>query len=114
VRGREVGAWAGEIVLRIYIAGQITGLEFDVAFRNFEVAEAALKNAVHEPVNPMKSEGEVPGRRWAEYLADDLLLIDKCDAIYMQSNWQMSKGARLEHEAALLMDKTILYEASQL
>lgn len=100
--------------MRLYIAGQITGLDYAEAFRNFETAETLLFDAGHEPVNPMKSEGEVPGRRWAEYLADDLLLIDQCDGIYMQSNWRRSKGARLEHYAASLMDKTILYEGSPL
>lgn len=100
--------------MKLYIAGQITGLDYDVAFRNFEVAEAYVRNAGHEPLNPMKSEGEVPGRRWAEYLADDLLLIDQCDGLFMQSNWRNSKGARLEHFAAELMDKEIFYEGSQL
>lgn len=100
--------------MKIYIAGQITGLDYEEALQNFEVAEAFVKTAGHEPVNPMKSEGEVPGRRWAEYLAEDLLLIDKCDGIFMQSNWLNSKGARLEHEAALLMEKVIFYEGSKL
>lgn len=100
--------------MKIYIAGQITGLDYAEAQHNFEVAEAFVKTAGHEPVNPMKSPGEVPGRRWAEYLAEDLLILDTCDGIFMQSNWQFSKGAQLEHFAATLMGKEIFYEGSKL
>lgn len=100
--------------MKLYIAGQITGLDYEEAFANFERAERLLEAQGHEPINPMKSEGETPGRRWLEYLAEDLLLIDQCDGLYMQANWSRSRGARLEHFAAELEGKHIFYAGSEL
>lgn len=98
--------------MNIYISGQISGLDYDDAFQMFADAEAFLASRGLTPVNPMKSEGEVPGRKWAEYIAEDVLLIDDCDAIYMLPNWQNSNGAKVERHLCEVLGKPIYYAAS--
>lgn len=93
--------------MKIYVSGQITGLDYQEAFRLFESAEGYIKMLGHEPVNPMR--GEKPDLTWAEYIAEDVLLIDKCDAIYMMANWEQSKGARVEHHLCEVLEKPIFY-----
>lgn len=100
--------------MKIYISGQITGLDYDAAFAMFEAAESVLLNHGHEPVNPMKSEGEIPGKTWAQYLAEDIILVDEhCDGIYLLSNWRQSDGAKLEHALAEIRGKAIFYAATE-
>lgn len=40
--------------MKIYISGAITGLSLVGAKNNFEAMEIILRNAGHEPINPMK------------------------------------------------------------
>lgn len=100
--------------MKLYISGQITGLDYHEAFDAFERCESHLTAHGHEPINPMKSEGEVPGKKWAEYIAEDILILDECDGIFMLPNWRNSKGARLEHFFCELLGKQIFYAASEL
>lgn len=100
--------------MKIYISGKITGLNYQDAFDIFEAAETDLRGKGVEPINPMKSEGEVPGKRWAEYIAEDILLIDQCDGIYMLPNWQDSNGAKLERYMCELTGKPIFYAETEL
>lgn len=100
--------------MKIYISGQISNMDYSEAFGLFECAEAVLKLAGHEPVNPMKSEGEVPGKRWCEYIAEDILILDYCDGIYMLANWRNSNGAKVEHHLCEILGKAIFYEATPL
>ena len=100
--------------MRIYISGKITGMDYADAFTLFDQAENILALAGHMPVNPMKSEGETPGKRWAEYIAEDVLLIDQCDAIYMMANWQTSDGAKVERHLCEVLGKPIFYAASEI
>ena len=37
-------------------------------------------------------------------------MIDVCDAVYMQKDWQQSKGARMELQYAKDWKKQIIYE----
>lgn len=85
--------------LKLYIAGKITGLVYDEALRKFAEAEAHLKRAGHEAVNPMK---ETPGNDlpWAEYMKRDIPLLLECDGIYLLPDWSESRGACLEEHIA--------------
>ncbi len=101
--------------MRIYISGAITGLDLQAAKNNFEAMEITLRNAGHEPINPMKvglPEGE--NHTWAEYRLADLPFVFECDAIYMLNNWQQSKGARIEKSIFEIMEKPVYYQASNL
>lgn len=99
--------------LRIYISGAISSIDYNEAFELFEHAERVIESRGHHPVNPMKP-GEKPGKTWAEYMAEDVVILDACDAIFMLHNWRQSKGARIEHSWAEICDKKIFYQGSEI
>lgn len=44
------------------------------------------------------------------FLAGDLEILKRCDAIYLLRGWKNSKGAVVEYRLALTLNKQILYE----
>jgi len=98
--------------MRIYISGKITGLDRQEAFAKFEAAEYVVGLQGFEPVNPMKEVSESENKTWAEYMAEDIVLLDQCDGIYMLPCWRDSKGARIEHFIAETLGKAIFYAAT--
>lgn len=98
--------------MKIYISGQITGLDYERARELFQAGADAIWASGNDPTNPMQS--DTPGLTWGEYMAKDFLLIEQCQGMYMLSNWQESRGARIEHAIAKEMGLKIYYEASDL
>jgi hypothetical protein len=47
-----------------------------------------------------------------QYLAGDLEILSKCNAIIMTPDWEISNGAKIEHELAIQMDIPIFYYPS--
>ena len=94
--------------MKIYISGQITGLELEEAKVLFEEAEILLLERGYIPINPMKLNPHTDGKTWKEYMLDDLDALFDCEAIYLLDNWQESKGARIEYQIAKEMDMVIL------
>lgn len=99
---------------RIYISGKITGCEHEDAFVKFARAEAFVNATGYEAVNPMKLVGCVAGKTWAEYMAEDIILLDACAGIYMLNDWRDSDGAKIEHAIAEIRGKSIWYEGTNL
>lgn len=93
--------------MKIYISGQITGLDSQEARAKFDEAERILIEKGYSPVNPMKLNVAIEGKTWEEYMLDDLRLLFDCDAIYLLDNWQASKGARIEYHIAQEMGMII-------
>lgn len=84
-----------------YISGQITGLKIEDAERNFIVAADHLRsNLGLTPINPMEILPYDPKYEWSDYMLADIKELFRCDAIYMLDNWEVSKGARIEHAIA--------------
>ena len=98
--------------MRIYISGPMTGIEeFEKAF---EKAEQELRLQGHDAVNPVRLSGIIRSdMKYEEWLKLDMALLDVCDAIYMLSGWQNSRGANREYGFALGSGKLILYEADK-
>jgi group I intron endonuclease len=96
---------------KVYISGQITGLNFDEAFKNFEDAEKEVKELGGVPVNPMKLDHKV-NADWYDFMEKDIAALLRCDGIYMLKNWGESKGAKIEHNIAVEMGIKIFYEES--
>lgn len=97
------------MAIRIYISGQITGLDIKVAAENFEQAELKLAEVGHAPVNPMKIVPYDPEWTWEDYMVADIRALFGCEAIFMLSNWEQSKGARIEHAIATQMGIAVHY-----
>ena len=91
--------------MKIYIAGQITGLPLDEARENFAEAEAKLKAMGYETVNPMNLERYHPDKEWIDYMIESLQLLRDCDGIYLMDNYFLSNGAQIERLAAISMKK---------
>lgn len=99
--------------MKIYISGAITGLRLADAKNNFEAMEQILRNAGHDPINPMKVGLPEGGEHfWVEYMLADMPHVFEADAIYMLENWSQSKGARIERAIFEIMEKPIFYQAS--
>ena len=85
--------------MRIYISGPMTGRS-DYEER-FAEAASAIKAAGYTYVNPALVQRVVPDLTYEEYMAIDLELLGRCDAICLLAGWPKSKGAVLEREWAI-------------
>jgi len=96
---------------KCYISGKITGLPKEDYEYNFNVAEKFVETILnYRAVNPIKVVPYVEGKSWMYYMLRDIYYLFGCRAIYMQSNWKESKGARIERFIAKLLFMTIIYE----
>jgi len=94
---------------KIYISGQITGLQPEKAREKFERAEELIRQMGAEPVNPMKN-GLPENAPWELHMALDIVLLMGCESIYLLPDWEHSRGATLEKTIAELTGKQLIYE----
>lgn len=95
---------------RIYIAGPIKN---DSLYKDhFKMVEEKLKRIFPDAkiVNPTSF--EFTNFNYADYMKADIQLLIGCDTIYLLHGWEMSKGAKLEHDIATMLDMSILYAES--
>lgn len=90
---------------RVYISGKITGLSEKEWTENFEAAEKALTEAGYRVINPAKVQADLD---YSEYLTIDIILLGRCDAIFMIDNWQDSNGAKAERATAEALNLTVI------
>lgn len=95
--------------MKVYISGKITGEEASDTFLKFLLANLELKRQGHITMNPYVL-SENPGFEHSDYMHICYSMLDVCDAIYMLSDWQKSKGARMELQYAADHSKGIFYE----
>lgn len=101
--------------MQIYIAGKITGLDYEDVDVMFSEAAAALAAVGHEPLNPFALVDQDPDRTYEDYLLDALeIVLCSAQALYMLPNWRDSLGARIEHAIAVEKGLPIYYAASEL
>lgn len=84
---------------RLYIAGQMSDLP-DYNYPAFRAAEAALRAAGYDVVNPA-SVGVREGWGWADYLRAALKLMLDCDGVALLPGWEWSRGACIERGLAI-------------
>lgn len=94
--------------MKVYIAGRITGVDYDKAVEMFDAAEHIWIARGDSVINPTCLPGE--GFSHADYMHICLAMIDVCDAVYFLNNWRQSEGAKQEHEYAVAHGKKIIYE----
>ena len=95
--------------MKFYIAGKVTGLEKDDMFKKFFESRKLLKKDGHLVMSPaVLALNE--GFEHEDYMHICYAMIDVCDAVYMQKDWQQSKGARMELQYAKDWKKQIIYE----
>nr|DAK21565.1 MAG TPA: chromosomal replication initiator protein [Caudoviricetes sp.] len=97
--------------MKVYISGQVSGLEYEDARARFDKAEDFLKDIGVDVVNPMDN-GLPEESTWIQHLCKDLELLNDCSHIYMIDGWQLSRGACIEYDFAVRTGKTVLFESA--
>lgn len=84
---------------KVYISGAIA--HHDLAERKaaFKAAERELAEMGFAPVNPFDN-GVPQEAHYTHHMHADIGLLVGCDYIYMLRGWELSKGAKLEHDVA--------------
>ena len=95
--------------MRVYISGQITGLDPQVSQSYFQLIEDQLTKNGHIAVNPWKVLPYDPKHKYEDYMAEDVRVLLTCDAIIMLENWRNSKGAKMEHAIAEIQGMKMCY-----
>ena len=98
--------------MKVYISGKITGLPVKQYKQAFTEVELLIQSQGHEAINPVKITSHLPkGSSWKDYMKLCLSALLDAEAIYMQPNWIESKGARIEHCVADILELKIVYIA---
>lgn len=95
--------------MKVYIAGKVTGLEKAEIFKKFYESGKLLKKDGHLVMSPAVLALNESFEH-EDYMHICYAMIDVCDAVYMQKDWQQSKGARMELQYAKDKKKLIIYE----
>lgn len=100
--------------MKVYVSGQITGLDETVAAEMFAQAANDIKFGSIlfgdvEVINPMELPHLHEGK-WIDYMCEDIRALHDCQMIYMLPNWRDSKGARIEHAIAEILGLDIYYD----
>ena len=101
------------VPLKIYIAGQITGLPLHEAKENFRTTEDQLRAMGYEPINPMRHLGIPDYFTTEEALPHCFKAIEQCEGMYIQSNWRKSEGTQREIEKAQRLGKELFFAESK-
>ena len=92
---------------RIYIAGPMTGFA-DFNYPAFNAKAAELRSEGFEVFNP----AELPaheGKTYEQYMCEAMLLLLKCDAVYLLPGWAKSRGAQFELQTARILRMAVIY-----
>lgn len=92
--------------MKVYLSGKITG---DSNYRQkFRSMEKELLSYGYVVFNP----AVLPdGFEYEDYMDLDLLILSRCDAIFLMRDWRNSPGAKREYEEAKRLGLRILTEA---
>lgn len=94
--------------MRLYIAGPMTGLP-GKNLRTFMAAEEMLHACGYEVENPARNEAEDgEDADWIDYMRLSLVQLSKSDGIAVLSEWEKSKGARIEVELFTSLDLPVM------
>ena len=98
-----------EPTLKVYVCGQVTGLDTLFVKAKFEAASRTVWHHGFEPVNPVELVGNVDAP-WREAMGICLQALLNCEGIFVQEDWRSSKGAQVEIMLAHAMDLVFLFE----
>lgn len=96
-------------MMKVYIAGAISGHDPDLVHKKFDKATQFLKSRNFAVLNPMKIVNDPHcSSRTAMKILIPLLL--QCDAICLLSDWKFSEGAQIEASLARYTGMKIMHE----
>lgn len=79
----------------IYIAGKVTGLDYQEVLLKFGIAEEELNASGFEAVNPTNLVKD-PNAKWEDAMKICIAALVCCDAVYLLPCCNTSPGAKLE------------------
>ena len=96
---------------RIYISGAISGLDYSSVKAKFTNAKIYLLSQAWEDIaSPIECKIFKKEDDWTWQMGACLMMLLRCEAIYMLRDWQHSRGARIEHAIALELEIEIIYQ----
>ena len=99
--------------MKIYISLPITGHDIEEVEARLVFVSAVLKKKGHTPVSPLELDHRDP-EDYEAVIGTDITALLCCDAVLFLDGWETSKGCRLEHAAAEIYGKRIMYIKSLL
>ncbi len=109
---KSVRDGVGEEMTVVYIAGKVSGLHLPDVEAKFGKRAEELRALGYGVVNPCEIVDE--SCTWEEAMKICMAHLPFCDYIDLLPDWQESKGATFEREAALKMGIPIFSETSSL
>ena len=95
---------------KCYNSGKISGLPYLTAYNNFLAADKQIEALGFTPVNPMAERWLKPSAPWLLHMIVDVWHLLSCKAVYFQKNWVDSRGAQIEFQVALMLNKELIYQ----
>lgn len=95
--------------MRIYIAGPMTGLP-NFNYPAFNACAARLRARGLQVENPAETPPSACAS-WVGWMRLTLAQLLRCDAVHMLPGWQLSRGARIEHDLARGLGLHVTYES---
>jgi len=92
---------------KVYLAGKITGLDYDDVVKAFNTAEEGLLDKRYVVVNPIKLVSR--GMDWNKAMRTCIKAMMSCDAIALLPGWSDSRGVSIEYEIAEMLDFEFIY-----
>ena len=99
-------------MLKIYIAGKITGEPLAKAREKFAETACLLSLKGFDPVNPMEVSPYVAYKPWNDYMSEGIAALLQCEAIYLLNDWGQSRGARVEYAIAKELGLQVFFEGA--
>lgn len=92
----------------IYIAGQITGnSNYKLDFKGAEYKIRKYKGGQIKIINPINVKPFLGIKKWLFYMIPAFFNVLKSDEVYLISNWNKSRGAKIEYWIAKKTGKTV-------
>lgn len=101
--------------VKVYISGPISSKKFEEAKLHFRRIAAELRRVGMIPVDPTlieqsSSPEENDFKGWDDFMREGIKLLMDCDAIYMLTGYQNSRGAKIEKYLAFQLDMPVYTE----
>lgn len=97
-----------EKLTNIYVAGPMSGY-INHNFPAFHFVASGLRSVGWIVINPAEFNVGLQ-ENWRACMVTDIKMLVDCDAIYMLTGWEKSKGASLEHHIAKELGLKVYYE----
>lgn len=95
--------------MNLYVAGRIAN---ENGYQEkFRAACNEVRWLGHEPVSPCEiHDGSCNHQQWEEWMVCDLKAMLDCEGVYALRDWKSSKGATIEVQLAMRLNKVIIYQ----